>query len=42
VDVSPWLFVGASVLAALIAFLTISYQALRAARTDPAQTLRDE
>ena len=42
VDVSPWLFVGASVLAALIAFLTISYQALRAARTDPAMTLRDE
>ena len=42
VDVSPWLFVGASVLAALIAFLTISYQALRAARTDPATTLRDE
>ena len=42
VDVSPWLFVGASVLAALIAFLTISYQAFRAARTDPAQTLRDE
>jgi putative ABC transport system permease protein len=42
VDVSPWLFVGASLLALVIALATISVQALRAARTDPATTLRDE
>lgn len=42
VDVSPWLFVGSSVLALLIALATISVQALRAVRTDPATTLRDE
>lgn len=42
VDVSPWLFVGVSALAVAIALATISVQALRAARTDPATTLRDE
>ena len=42
VEVSPWLFVGASMLALTIAVATISVQALRAAHTDPAQTLRDE
>jgi putative ABC transport system permease protein len=35
-------FVGAGVLACAIALLTVSYQALRAARVDPATTLRDE
>jgi len=42
VEISPWLFVGAGLLALVIALVTISVQALRAARTDPAQTLRDE
>lgn len=42
VELSPWVFVGASLLAAAIALATISVQALRAARTDPATTLRDE
>jgi putative ABC transport system permease protein len=42
IDVSPWLFIVASVGAAAIAWGTISYQALRAAYTDPATALRDE
>lgn len=42
VEISPWLFVGASLLALTIALATISVQALRAARTDPATALRDE
>jgi len=42
VEIRPWLFVGASLLAAAIALLTISVQALRAARTDPVTALRDE
>jgi len=42
VEISPWLFVGASLLAVAIALVTISVQALRAARTDPAVALRDE
>lgn len=42
VDVRPWVFVGASGLAAVIALATISVHAVRAAQTDPATTLRDE
>jgi putative ABC transport system permease protein len=42
VELGPALFVGTSVLAVLIAAGTVSVQALRAARIDPAQTLRDE
>ncbi len=42
IALSPWLFVAASVGAAAIAGATISYQALRAAYTDPATALRDE
>jgi len=42
VGLSPWIFIGASVLAYLIAVLTVSYQALKAARTNPAITLKYE
>jgi putative ABC transport system permease protein len=42
IDVSPWLFAASSALAVLIALATISYQAIRAARTDPADALRCE
>jgi len=42
IELGPALFVGASVLAVLIAAGTVSVQVLRAARIDPAQTLRDE
>jgi putative ABC transport system permease protein len=37
-----WLFAGAGVLAMLIAFGTISYQAIRAARANPVRSLRTE
>ncbi|MFP4555298.1 MAG: ABC transporter permease [Bacteroidales bacterium] len=42
INLSPWFFIAASVLAYLIAVLTVSYQALKAARTDPAITLKYE
>ncbi len=42
IDLSPWIFIAASVLAYLIAVLTVSYQALKAARTNPAITLKYE
>jgi ABC-type antimicrobial peptide transport system permease subunit len=41
-DLGAGLFIGAGVLVLAIAFLTVSVQALRAARLDPATTLRDE
>jgi putative ABC transport system permease protein len=37
-----WIFVGAGFLAILIAFATISYQAIRAARANPIKSLRTE
>ncbi len=37
-----WIFVGAGFLAILIAFATISYQAIRAARANPVKSLRTE
>ena len=42
IDVSGWMFVAASAIAVGIALLTISYQAIQAARTDPATALRTE
>lgn len=42
IDLGPWLFLGAGGLVAGIAFLSVSVQAWRAARIDPATTLRDE
>jgi putative ABC transport system permease protein len=41
-DVGAWTLVGAAALALTVAGLTVSYHALRAARTDPATALRDE
>ena len=41
-DLGLWLFALAGVLATVIAFLTVSYQALRAAQTNPANTLHGE
>ncbi|MBJ6119288.1 ABC transporter permease [Pontibacter sp. BT310] len=40
VDISLWVFLVAGIVAALIAFLTISYQALKAARANPILNLR--
>ncbi len=37
-----WIFAGAGTAAALIAFITISFQAVRAARANPVRSLRSE
>ncbi|MBO0934674.1 ABC transporter permease [Fibrella aquatilis] len=37
-----WLFAGAGLLAALIALLTVSFQSIRAALSDPVKSLRSE
>ncbi|GHB70432.1 ABC transporter permease [Persicitalea jodogahamensis] len=42
IDVPIWSFVLAGSLAALVAFLTMSYQAIRAARVNPVKSLRSE
>jgi len=42
VNISGWLFVFAAMLAAVIAFITISTQAIRAALTNPVKALRTE
>jgi ABC-type antimicrobial peptide transport system permease subunit len=41
-DISVWTFLLSGVLAYSIALITVSYQAVKAARTDPATTLRYE
>ncbi|HMB93525.1 MAG TPA: ABC transporter permease [Rhodothermales bacterium] len=42
IDVSWWIFLAAGLATLLIAGLTVSYQAIKAALIDPAQTLRQE
>lgn len=42
ISVSPWIFVAAFLLAAVIAMLTISFHALRSALMNPAQSLKVE
>jgi putative ABC transport system permease protein len=42
IDVGPWTFIGAGVLAMGAALLTVSYQAIKAARLDPVNALRTE
>jgi putative ABC transport system permease protein len=42
IDIPLWVFVAAGVAAALVAFLTISYQAIKAATTNPIKNLRTE
>jgi putative ABC transport system permease protein len=41
-DVPIWIFLGAGLLAYLVALLTVSYQAIKAARTEPINALRYE
>ena len=41
-QISPWVFILAAVLALLIAFFTISFQAIKAALTNPVSSLRSE
>jgi putative ABC transport system permease protein len=42
IDISPWAFVVAGLLALLIAFLTVSYQSIKAALANPVKSLRNE
>lgn len=42
IDLSPWLFVGPSLLVLLIALLTVSAQTWQAARANPVKSLRSE
>ena len=42
VELGPWVFAGAGAAALLVALLTVSYHALRAAWANPADALRDE
>jgi ABC-type lipoprotein release transport system permease subunit len=41
-DVPFWVFIGAGLLAYLVALLTVSYQAVKAARTEPVKALKYE
>ena len=42
IDIQWWVFIVAGVLAALVAFFTVSAQALKAAVANPVKSLRSE
>lgn len=42
IDIPVWVFMAAGVVAVMIAFLTISYQAVKAATANPVNNLRIE
>ena len=42
IELSWWIFAVAGLTAMLIAFLTVSYQAIRAAKSNPVKSLRAE
>ncbi len=42
INLSPWYFLSAGIITLLIAWLTVGTQALKAARVNPSQCLRDE
>ena len=42
IPLSPWVFIGAGTLAVVIAVLTIASQSIRAATSNPVQSLRSE
>ena len=42
ISISPWTFIIAALLAFVIAFVTISFQAVKAATTDPVKSIRYE
>ncbi|HEY2348176.1 MAG TPA: FtsX-like permease family protein, partial [Puia sp.] len=42
IDISWWLFAAAGLLAILIALITVSFQAIKAARANPVKSLRSE
>ncbi|MCZ6819989.1 MAG: hypothetical protein O7G31_10950, partial [Calditrichaeota bacterium] len=41
-ELSPWIFIVAGLIALFIAFLSVSYQAIKAALINPARTLQYE
>lgn len=41
-EMSPWIFAGAAIAALLVAWLTVSWQSLRAAWANPVESLRSE
>jgi putative ABC transport system permease protein len=42
VNIQWWVFVLAGIIAALIAFITVSFQAIKAAVSNPVKSLRTE
>lgn len=42
VDISPWIIVGSGLIAIIIAWITVSYQSVKTARTNPVKALRYE
>ncbi|MES1225812.1 MAG: FtsX-like permease family protein, partial [Bacteroidota bacterium] len=42
INIQWWVFIAAGILAALIAFLTVSFQAIKAALANPVKSLRTE
>jgi putative ABC transport system permease protein len=42
VTIDAWIFIGMGLFTVLLAFGTVSYQAIRAARTNPVEALRYE
>jgi ABC-type antimicrobial peptide transport system permease subunit len=42
IELKPWYFAGAGIIALLIAWLTVGLQAVKAARVNPAQCLKEE
>jgi putative ABC transport system permease protein len=42
INISVWIFIAAAVLAILIALITVSFQAIRAALSNPVKSLRSE
>ncbi len=42
IDIPLWVFLAAGIVAALVAFFTVSYQAIKAASANPVKNLRTE
>lgn len=42
IEISPWIFVGSGIVAILIAWVTVSFQSIKAATTNPVKSLRYE
>ncbi len=42
IDVSPWIILASGIVAILVAWITVSYQSIKAAATNPVQSLRYE